>query len=63
MESGQFSRYSLLASLLNLPGSALIGGGGIAIMAGTCRLDSSPKYRPLIAVAILPGLILVMLSA
>lgn len=56
-------RYLLLALLLNLPGNAVIGGGGgIAMMAGMCRLYSFPKYLLLIAVAILPGPLLVMVS-
>ena len=56
-------RYLLLALLFNLPGNALIGGGGgIAMMAGMSRLYSFPAYLLLIAVAILPGPILVMLS-
>jgi len=56
-------RYLLLALLLNLPGNVVIGGGGgIAMMAGMSRLYSFPKYLLLIAVAILPGPILVMLS-
>jgi hypothetical protein len=55
-------RYLMLALLLNLPGNALIGGGGgIGMMAGMCRLYSFPKYFFLILVAILPGPILVML--
>lgn len=56
-------RYLLLALLLNLPGNVVIGGGGgIAMMAGMCRLYSFPKYLMLIAVAILPGPVLVLLS-
>lgn len=56
-------RYLLLALSLNLPGNALIGGGGgIGMMAGMSRLYSFPKYVFLIAVAILPGPILVILS-
>lgn len=56
-------RYLLLALLLNVPGNALIGGGGgIGMMAGMSRLYSFPKYVFLIAVAILPGPILVILS-
>ncbi|MDH3672456.1 MAG: hypothetical protein OES46_15080 [Gammaproteobacteria bacterium] len=56
-------RYLILALLLNLPGNALLGGGGgIAMMAGISRLYSFPKYFLLIAIAILPGPILVMLS-
>lgn len=48
-------RYLLLAALINIPGSALIGGGGgVAFIAGFSRL-----YRPLwtfavIALAVLP---------
>ena len=48
-------RYILLAALINIPGSALIGGGGgISFIAGFSRL-----YRPLwtfgvIALAVLP---------
>ena len=56
-------RYLILAILLNLPGNALIGGGGgIAMMAGMSRLYSFLMYVFLISVAILPGPILVMLS-
>lgn len=56
-------RYLMLALLLNLPGNALIGGGGgIAMMAGMSRLYSFPVYFFLISVAILPGPILVTLS-
>ena len=56
-------RYLLLALLLNLPGNALIGGGGgIGMIAGISRLYSFPKYVLLISLAILPGPILVLLS-
>ena len=56
-------RYLLLALLLNLPGNVVIGGGGgIAMMAGMSRLYSFPNYLLLIAVAILPGPVLVVLS-
>jgi hypothetical protein len=56
-------RYLLLALLFNLPGNALIGGGGgIAMMAGMSRIYSFPAYLLLIAVAILPGPILILLS-
>jgi hypothetical protein len=56
-------RYLLLALLLNLPGNVVIGGaGGIAMMAGMCRLYSFPRYLLLLTVAILPGPVLVMLS-
>lgn len=56
-------RYLMLALLLNLPGNALVGGGGgIGMMAGISRLYSFPKYFLLIAVAILPGPLLILLS-
>ena len=56
-------RYALLALLLNLPGNAVIGGGGgIAVIAGMCRLYPFPNYLGLIALAILPGPLLIMLS-
>lgn len=56
-------RYLVVALLLNLPGNALIGGGGgIAMMAGMSRLYAFPIYFLLIAAAILPGPILIMLS-
>lgn len=56
-------RYLLLALLLNLPGNVVIGGGGgIAMMAGMSRLYSFPKYLLLVALAILPGPVLIMLS-
>lgn len=56
-------RYLLLALLFNLPGNALIGGGGgIAMMAGMSRLYSFPMYFFLISAAILPGPLLVVLS-
>lgn len=42
-------RYLLLAALLNIPGNALIGGGGgIAFVAGFSRL-----YRPLVTFAVI----------
>ena len=56
-------RYLLVALLLNLPGNALIGGGGgIAMMAGMSRLFSFPAYLLLIALAVLPGPLLIVLS-
>lgn len=56
-------RYLVLAVLLNIPGNAVIGGGGgLAMMAGMSRLYSFPAYLLLISVAILPGPIVVMLS-
>ncbi len=56
-------RYLVLALLLNLPGNALIGGGGgIAMTAGMSRVYSFPRYFLLISIAILPGAILILLS-
>lgn len=55
-------RYLLLALLLNIPGNALIGGGGgIATIAGLSRLYSFHLYLLTISVAILPGPIVFML--
>jgi len=48
-------RYLLIAVSLNLPGNALIGGGGgISMIAGTSGLYSFPKYIILISIAITP---------
>jgi hypothetical protein len=56
-------RYLVLAALLNLPGNVVIGGaGGIAMLAGMSQLYSFPKYLLLIAVAVLPGPILITAS-
>ena len=56
-------RYLMLALLLNIPGNAVIGGGGgIAMMAGMSRLYSFPAFLALLALAVLPGPALVMLT-
>jgi hypothetical protein len=48
-------RYVLLAVLFNLPGNALIGGGGgIGILAGLSGIYSFAAYVLLVAIAILP---------
>lgn len=48
-------RYLLIAVSLNLPGNALIGGGGgISMIAGTSGLYSFPKYILLVSIAITP---------
>ena len=48
-------RYLWLALLVNLPGSALIGGGGgICLMAGLSRLFATPQAIATLALAILP---------
>ena len=48
-------RYFMIAIILNLPGNALIGGGGgIGMIAGMSRLYPFPKYLLLISLAITP---------
>lgn len=48
-------RYLLLAVLFNLPGNALIGGGGgIGMLAGLSGIYSFAAYVLLVAIAILP---------
>ena len=46
-------RYLTIAVLLNLPGNAVIGGGGgIGLMAGMSGIITYPRYLLLVAVAI-----------
>jgi len=48
-------RYLTIAIALNLPGNALIGGGGgIGLISGMSRLYSFPKYILLVSLAITP---------
>jgi uncharacterized membrane protein YdjX (TVP38/TMEM64 family) len=48
-------RHIALAVLLNLPGNALIGGGGgIAMVAGLSRLFPLPAFLLVVAVAVAP---------
>jgi len=48
-------RYLMIAIILNLPGNALIGGGGgIGVVAGMSGLYSFSRYILLITVAITP---------
>ena len=48
-------RYFMIAIILNLPGNALIGGGGgIGLIAGMSHLYSFPKYFLLVSLAITP---------
>ena len=48
-------RYLMIAIILNLPGNALIGGGGgIGLVAGMSRLYPFPKYLLLVGFAITP---------
>jgi hypothetical protein len=49
-------RYLIIALLFNLPGNALIGGGGgIGLVAGMSRMFPFSHYFLLITLAILPG--------
>ena len=57
-------RYFIIAVLFNIPGNAVIGGGGgIGLIAGMSRLFPFPKYLLLITVAILPVPIFFFLRA
>jgi hypothetical protein len=59
-------RYRLVALgvLFNLPGSALLGGGGgIAMAAGISRIVSFPKFLLCVVVAVSPVPLLLLLSA
>jgi len=56
-------RYLAIACLLNLPCNALIGGGGgIALIAGMSGIITYPRYLLLIAVAISPVPITIILK-
>jgi hypothetical protein len=49
-------RYLMVAILFNLPGNALIGGGGgISLISGMSRLFPFPRYLLLISLAVIPG--------
>ncbi|MFZ2101690.1 MAG: hypothetical protein WAU86_14105 [Oricola sp.] len=49
------NRYVALALALNLPGNSVIGGGGgIALIAGSARLFSTPGFLVAIAIAVSP---------
>jgi len=57
-------RYLIIAILFNLPGNAVIGGGGgIGVIAGMSRLFPFPKYVFLVCVAITPGPLFFLLRA
>jgi hypothetical protein len=57
-------RYLIIGVLFNVPGNAMIGGGGgIGLIAGMSRLFPFPKYLLLIFLAITPGPILFLLRA
>ena len=57
-------RYLLVAVLFNLPGNALVGGGGgVSLIAGMSKLFPFRKYLLLIALATTPGPIFFLLRA
>ena len=57
-------RYLTIAALLNLPCNALIGGGGgIGLISGMSGIVSYPRYVLLIALAISPVPITIMLKS
>ncbi len=56
-------RYIAIAVALNLPGNAIIGGGGgIALLAGISGLFTFPRYLAVVALAVLPIPLAVMLT-
>ena len=57
-------RYLIIGVLFNIPGNAVIGGGGgIGLIAGMSRLFPFPKYLLLVCLAITPGPIIFLLRA
>jgi len=55
-------RYLAIAVVLNVPGNAIIGGGGgIALLAGISGLFSFPRYLAIIALAVLPVPLTIMI--
>lgn len=56
-------RYIAIAVAINVPGNAIIGGGGgIALMAGISGLFTFPRYLTIIALAVLPVPLAVFLT-
>lgn len=56
-------RYLTIAVLLNLPGNALIGGGGgIGLIVGMSGIITYPRYLLLITIAISPVPIMIILK-
>jgi hypothetical protein len=54
-------RFLIIALALNLPGNALVGGGGgIGLISGMSRLYPFPKYLLLVSVAITPLPLLIL---
>ncbi len=56
-------RYIAIMVALNMPGNAIIGGGGgIALLAGMSGLFTFPRYLALISLAVLPVPLFVLLT-
>ena len=57
-------RYIGIAVALNVPGNTIIGGGGgIALLAGISGLFTFPRYLAVVALAVLPVPLLVVLTS
>ncbi len=57
-------RYLTIAALLNLPGNALIGGGGgIGLIVGMSKMIPFYRYLPLLAIAIAPVPLIIFLQS
>ncbi len=55
-------RYIAIAVALNVPGNAVIGGGGgIALLAGISGLFTFPRYLAVVSLAVLPIPLAIML--
>ena len=55
-------RYIAIAVALNVPGNAIIGGGGgIALLAGISGLFTFPRYLAIVSLAVLPIPLTIML--
>lgn len=56
-------RFLALVVALNLPGNALVGGGGgIGLVAGFSRLFTLPKYALVVAIAVSPVPLMVLMA-
>ncbi len=55
-------RYIAIMVALNVPGNAVIGGGGIALLAGMSGLFTFPRFLASVSLAALPVPLFVMLS-
>jgi hypothetical protein len=56
-------RFAAVAVALNIPGNAIIGGGGgISFLAGSSRLFSLPAYALTVSLAVAPFPLIVLLT-